>query len=98
MGVLVIFNIQLTAEQIEVLGQGLDEVKFKIAKPVAEAMQAQINEQIAAAQAAQAAEAEKGRLAAKAAADAAARAQMPTAPIPDEEKRAVEFVPEPPAA
>lgn len=93
-----IFNIQLTVEQIQVLSDGLDELKFRIAKPVADAIQAQINEQIAAAQAAQAAQAEKARLAAQAAADAAAAPQVLPAPLPDEEERAVERIPIEPLA
>jgi hypothetical protein len=58
MGVLVIFNIALSPEMIDVIGQGLDELKFKVAAPVAQAIQAQINVQLAAlnAQAAQAAQ------------------------------------------
>jgi hypothetical protein len=60
MGVLVIFNIALSPEMIDVIGQGLDELKFKVAAPVAQAIQAQINAQIAAlnAQAAQPQQAE----------------------------------------
>lgn len=50
MGVLVIFNLSLTAEQIEVIGLGLDELKFKVAAPVAQQLQAQINAQLAARQ------------------------------------------------
>jgi hypothetical protein len=40
-----IFTIQLTAEQLEVVGLGLDELKFKVAKPVADVIQSQINAQ-----------------------------------------------------
>lgn len=48
MGVLVIFNITLTVEQLEVVGLGLDELKFKIAAPVAKVIQAQFDAQVAA--------------------------------------------------
>ena len=48
MGVLVIFNIALTADQLEIVGLGLGAVKAKLAE-TEQAVQAQINAQIAAA-------------------------------------------------
>jgi len=52
MGVHVIFNITLSSEDLEVVGQGLDELRFKIAAPVAGRIQAQINAQLVASKAA----------------------------------------------
>lgn len=48
MGFLVIYKIELTPADIEVIGLGLDELKFKVASPVAKNIQAQIDTQIAA--------------------------------------------------
>lgn len=45
------FTLIVDAADIEVIGQGLDELKFKVAAPVAARLQAQITQQnIAAAQ------------------------------------------------
>lgn len=97
MGVLVIFNVQLTAEQLEVVGQGLDELKFKTAKPVAQAIQAQIDAQLRAERArfmeAQAAAA-KAAAEAKAAEEAAANAALNKAPEPMQDE--AEYVAETP--
>lgn len=72
MGVLVIYNIQLSGEQLEVIGQGLDELKFKVASPVARVIQQQITAQEQAMLAAQAAKAKaEAEAEAKAAANAA---------------------------
>ena len=82
-----IFNIALTEEQINVLAQGLDELKFKVAAPVAQAIQAQINAQLVA-QAAQ----EKARAEAEQAAKAppppvvADEAQLEAAPVREVEE------------
>jgi hypothetical protein len=45
MGVLVIFKIELTAEDIELIGRLLDEQPYKIVAPLAQRVQAQINAQ-----------------------------------------------------
>lgn len=45
--VMVMFNIELTDAEMEVIGQGLDELKYKVAKPVAEKIQRQIDAQLA---------------------------------------------------
>lgn len=43
-----VYTVQLTDEQLRVVGAGLGEVPYKLAKPVIEAIQAQVNEQEAA--------------------------------------------------
>lgn len=46
MGVLVIFKIEMSDVDLEVIGSGLDELKYKVAAPVAARIQAQINAQL----------------------------------------------------
>lgn len=45
MGVLVIFKIDLTADDIELIGRLLDEQPYKLVAPLAKRMQAQIDAQ-----------------------------------------------------
>lgn len=41
------YNLRLTAEELEIVGQGLDELKLRVAKPIADKIQRQYNEQYA---------------------------------------------------
>jgi hypothetical protein len=47
MGVLVTFKIELTSEDIELIGRLLDEQPYKLVAPLAQRVQAQINAQLA---------------------------------------------------
>ena len=51
MGVLVIYTIKISGEDLNVIGEGLDELKMKIAAPVAGRIRVQLNEQNIAAEA-----------------------------------------------